>query len=472
MTLIVQPPPLRIRQRKRATDTAVAPSMIGLAGQLHVVERAIGELRLSPHNARKHSQEQIEKIAASIRRFGFIVPMLIDGHGEVIAGDARIAAAGLAGLTSVPTIELSHLSADEARAYRLIDNRLAEMGEWDPDKLKIEIEHLLAIEYNMDLTGFKTPQIDLIVGNGAAPQSKQDAADQVPAVPASAVTRIGDGWILGEHRIFCGDALENTSYEALLGGERAQMMFVDPPYNLAPATIGGKGRIQHRPFPMASGELNETEFADLLVRFFRVMVAHLQDGALAFTCIDSLHLHALLGAGYAVFDELKTVITWAKTNAGMGSLYRSQTELIPLWKKGKAAHINNIELGRHGRYRTTLWTYAGANAFGRNRMADLAAHPTVKPCVMVMDAIKDCSRPKDIILDPFGGSGTTLIAAAKTKRRGYLIELDPLYVDLTISRWQTLFKTEARHAATGLTFAEMAAHRLPENVLAAGGDDA
>lgn len=246
------------------------------------------------------------------------------------------------------------------------------------------------------------------------------------------------------------------------------MTFTDPPYNVRiDGHVGGLGKIKHRPFPMASGEMSKPEFTAFLTGVLSEIAMASQDGALIYTCIDGPHLHEMLNAGYAVFDELKSVITWAKTNGGMGSFYRSPTELIPLWKKGKAAHINNIELGRHGRYRTTLWSYAGANGFGRGRMEYLAAHPTVKPCAMVMDAIKDASRPKGIVLDPFGGSGTTLIAAAKTKRRGYLMELDALYVDVAIGRWEKLSKREARHAGTGLSFAEMAVQR-GHSSLAAG----
>jgi DNA modification methylase len=297
----------------------------------------------------------------------------------------------------------------------------------------------------------------------AKPAIKDDPADAVPDVPGTAVTRKGDLWLMGDHRTMCGDARDPQAYARLLGEEEAQMVFTDPPYNVKiDGHVCGLGSVKHRPFPMASGEMSKGEFTNFLQTVFERLAEVSQDGALIFTCIDGPHLHEMLNAGYAVFDELKTVICWGKTNAGMGSLYRVQTELIPLWKKGRAPHINNIELGRYGRYRTSLWSYAGVNTFKRGRMEELASHPTVKPVAMVMDAIKDCSKPKGIILDAFGGSGTTLIAAAKTKRRGYLLELDPLYVDVIVRRWQTLFKSEARHAETGLTFSEMAEQRARE----------
>ncbi|PTM41707.1 DNA modification methylase [Bosea sp. 124] len=469
MSILPEPPPTpcRIRQRNRrpSQDAAVPTTDVALNSAValfkaELVERPLAALKPSPRNARTHSKKQNHQIAGSIKAYGFLAPILIDGSGEIVAGHGRYEAAKLLGMSKVPTICLDHLDADQIRAFALADNRLAELAGWDNELLKIELSHLIEIDFDVELTGFETAQIDLILSADEAPAPKADPADAVAPVAAQAVTRRGDLWLLGDQRIFCGDARERTDYDRLMGGELAQMTFTDPPYNVRiDGHVGGLGKIKHRPFPMASGEMSKSEFTDFLTSVLSKIAAACRDGALIYTCIDGAHLHEMLTAGYATFDELKAVITWAKSNAGMGSLYRSQTELIPLWKKGKAAHINNIELGRHGRYRTTLWSYAGANGFGRGRMEDLAVHPTVKPCAMVMDAIKDTSKPNGIILDPFGGSGTTLIAAAKTKRRGYLMELDPLYVDVAIARWEKLLKREARHAETGLSFAETAAHR-------------
>jgi DNA modification methylase len=282
----------------------------------------------------------------------------------------------------------------------------------------------------------------------------------VPDVAGGSVSRMGDVWSLGNHRIICGDAREPETYERLLGGEKAQVVFTDPPFNVkVDGHVGGLGKVKHREFAMASGEMNRPEFAGFLKTVFSRMAESVMDGAILFTCIDWAHLGEMLEAGYAVFDELKNIVCWAKTNGGMGSFYRSQHGLISVWKKGKAPHVNNIELGAHGRYRTNVWTYAGANTFRRGRMEDLASHPTVKPCALVMDALKDCSKPGNLVLDPFGGSGTTLIAAEKTRRHARLIELDPAYVDLTIRRWEKLTGRKAVHAETSLTFAETAAER-------------
>lgn len=465
-------PPLAstaVRVRKRGAvqpDGGVSALVLDKALVLKMTERPISELKPSERNARTHSKKQVHKVADSIRVFGFVNPILVDASNEIVAGHGRYAAAKLLGMTVVPVICLDHLTPDEVRGYRIADNRLAELAGWDDDLLKLELGHLVDIAFEVELTGFETPQIEFFLSGEQSNVEKTDPADEVARVAERAVTHLGDLWLLNEHRIFCGDASARTSYAQLMGDALAQMTFTDPPYNVAiDGHVGGLGKIKHRSFPMASGEMSKAEYTAFLKCVFAEIKDVSQDGALIYTCIDGQHLHEMLTAGYDVFDELKTVICWAKTNAGMGSLYRAQTELIPLWKKGKAAHINNIELGRHGRYRTTLWSYAGANTFRRGRMEELASHPTVKPCAMVMDAIKDCSKPKGIILDPFGGSGTTLIAAAKTKRRGFLMELDPLYVDVAVQRWETLFKRQARHAETGLTFAETAALRGCEKAL-------
>lgn len=451
-----------VRVRQRVQDAIEDPELARAAAAFapQVSERMLTEPVPSVRNARTHSQKQIHLIAESIKAFGFVSPIVAAANGEIVAGHGRYEAAKQLGIKSAPVIHVAHLGQQQIRALRIADNRLAELSGWDDEILKLELGELIDLDFEVDLTGFETAQIDVLLDAGPPVAAKADPADALPALQEVAVTQRGDLWLLGEHRILCGDARERADYQKLLGGELAQMVFTDPPYNVKiDGHVGGLGRTKHREFAMASGEMNKLEFTGFLHAVFAEMAEASQDGALIYSCIDGQHLHEMLNAGYGVFDELKSVITWAKPNAGMGSLYRSQTELITLWKKGKAPHINNIELGKHGRYRTTLWSYAGVNGFRKGRMAELASHPTVKPCVMVMDAIKDCSKPKGIILDSFSGSGTTLIAAAKTKRRGYAMEIDPLYVDGAIRRWEGLFQDEARHAKTGLTFAEAAALR-------------
>jgi DNA modification methylase len=457
-----QTPKPQARVRHRAAPVPQDPELAGATACFapQVSERLLSELVPSVRNARTHSQKQVHKIAESINAFGFVSPILVTTAGEIVAGHGRYEAAKLLGLTRVPVICIDHLGPQQIRALRIADNRLAELSGWDDEILKLELGELIELDFEVDVIGFETAHIDVILDGNAPPVAKADPADVLPELQDVAVTRRGDLWLLGEHRILCGDARDRGDYQTLLDGELAQMVFTDPPYNVKiDGHVGGLGRTKHREFAMASGEMSKLEFTGFLHEVFVRMAEASQEGALIYSCIDGPHLHEMLNAGYGVFDELKSVIAWAKANAGMGSLYRVQTELITLWKKGKTPHINNIELGKHGRYRTTLWSYAGVNGFRKGRMAELASHPTVKPCAMVMDAIKDCSKPKGIILDPFSGSGTTLIAAAKTKRRGYAMEFDPLYVDGAIRRWEALFKDEARHAETGLTFAEMAAQR-------------
>jgi DNA modification methylase len=441
-----------------------------------MVYRPVAELRPSRRNARTHSKKQIHKIKASLGQFGFTNPILIQPDGEIVAGHGRFESAMELGYTEVPTICLEHLSESDLRAYRIADNKLAELAGWDEEILKIEFGYLAGIDMDLpEITGFETPEIDLILTSSVAPAPESDPANAVPAVAEISVSRPGDLWLMEEHRTLCGDARDRAAYARLLDGELAQMVFTDPPYNCpVNGHVGGLGQVQHREFVMASGEMSRPEFVAFLTDVLRQLAGASQDGALHYVCMDWHELHSLLQAGHATYDELKNIICWAKTNGGMGSLYRSQHEFITLWKKGRAAHINNVELGRHGRYRTNVWTYAGVNTFKRGRMEELSSHPTVKPVALVMDAIKDCSKPKGIILDAFGGSGTTLIAAAKTKRRGYLLELDPLYVDVIVRRWQTLFKREARHAETGLTFAEMAEQRADEGrgIAVASGEEA
>lgn len=457
-----QTPGPRVRARQRVLPAVKDPELVRAAEAFapQVSECRLSDLKASVRNARTHSQKQIHLIAESIREFQFTTPILVTTDGEIVAGHGRYQAAKLLGMNTVPVICIDHLGPQQIRALRIADNRLAELSGWDAEILKLELGELIELDFEVEITGFETAQIDVILDAGPPVAAKADPADALPALQDVSVTVQGDLWLLGEHRILCGDARERRDYQSLMGGKLAEMVFVDPPYNVKmDGHAVGKGRIKHREFAMASGEMSKLEFTGFLHAVFAEIAEASQDGALVYSCIDGPHLHEMLNAGYGVFDELKSVITWAKANAGMGSLYRSQTELITLWKTGKAPHINNIELGKHGRYRTTLWSYAGVNGFRKGRMAELASHPTVKPCAMVMDAIKDCSKPKGIILDSFSGSGTTLIAAAKTKRRGYVMEFDPHYVDGAIRRWETLFKAEARHAETGLTFAEMAAQR-------------
>jgi DNA modification methylase len=301
----------------------------------------------------------------------------------------------------------------------------------------------------------ETAEIDLLIDPPHAVKA-EDPADRFPDMSTTHVTAPGDLWSLGEHKIMCGDARERATLARLLGDDRARMMFTDPPYNVRiDGHVGGLGSIRHREFAMASGEMTQSQFTAFLNTVFTNASAFSLDGAIHFVCMDWRHIGEVLAAGDDVYSELKNFCVWNKDNAGMGSFYRSKHELIFVFKVGNAAHVNTVELGRCGRYRTNVWDYAGINTLRPGRLDDLAMHPTVKPVALVVDAIKDCSRRGDIVIDLFGGSGTTLVAAEKSGRVARVLEIDPGYVDVSIRRWQRLTGRTAVHAATGKTFAEV-----------------
>lgn len=458
---------VRTRHRPAADGLAPAPApSLGWTNRLSVaVEyRPTGSLRPADRQTRKHSKKQIHQLAASIRAFGFVNPVLLDGDGRIVAGHGRIEAAKLIGMESVPTIRLDHLTEAQLRAYRIADNRLAECAEWDQELLALELGELLELEldFAIEITGFETAEIDLLLSDSAVEEPETE--DPVPEPAAVAVSRVGDLWQLGPHRLLCGDARDPAIYDRLLAGTAAQMVFTDPPYNVPiQGHVSGLGKFQHREFAMAAGEMSRAEFTAFLQDVLGQLARVSADSSIHYVCMDWGHMGELLTAGEATYGELKNLCVWNKTNAGMGSFYRSKHELVFVFKQGSAPHINNFGLGDKGRYRTNVWDYAGANSFGRARDAELAMHPTIKPVALVMDAIKDCSHRNGIVLDPFGGSGTTLIAVERTGRRGYLLELDPLYVDVIVRRWQRLTGGLAGHEASGLSFDAVTAERAPAN---------
>jgi DNA modification methylase len=414
-------------------------------------------------NARTHSKRQIQQIAGSIREFGFTNPILIDRKSTVVAGHGRIEAAKLLGISKVPTIRLEHLSDEQKRAYIIADNRLAEKAGWDREILAIELQHLSALEldFELEITGFETAEIDLLMDG--ATTGKKDPADATPPIESTIVSRTSDIWRLGEHRLLCGDARDYVACEILFEHERACLVFADPPFNVRiQGHAGGLGAIKHREFAMASGEMTPQHFVEFLHAVFANAARLSLDGAIHYICMDWRHIEELLTATKTLYSEFKNLCVWNKDNGGMGSLYRSKHELVFVFKVGTGPHVNNIDLGRTGRYRTNVWDYAGVNTLRTDRLQDLAMHPTVKPVALVVDAIRDCSRRKDIIFDPFAGSGTTIIAAEKSGRRARAIEIDPAYVDVAVRRWQTLTGGTAIHAVSGKTFVDVAEERLNE----------
>ena len=424
----------------------------------------LGAIKPNPRNARTHSKKQIRQIADSIGAFGFLVPVLIDETSMTLGGHGRIEAAKLLGLEKVPVIRVEGLSEAQKRALLLADNKIAANAGWDRERLAIELPELaeLLVEDNLDvtITGFETAEIDQLVIDFE--ETSDDPADGLDSrwLSAEPISQPGDFWQLGPHRLLCGDARQPADLDRLLSDEQAAMAFLDPPYNVKVKSIVGRGRTKHREFAMASGEMTPKEFVQFLGETLGNAAVHSRAGALHYVCMDWRHFQELIQAGEQTYSAQVNLVVWVKTNAGQGSFYRSQHELIGVFRVGDAPHVNNVELGRHGRARSNVWRYAGVNSFRAGRMDELAAHPTAKPVALVADAIKDCTKRRDIVLDSFCGCGTTLMAAERVGRRAHCLEFEPLYVDVAIRRWQGFTGRDAIHMETGSTFDEVEVERL------------
>lgn len=417
--------------------------------KLNIEYAPIGQLRENPDNAKLHPKKQIAKICRSIQQFGFLIPLLVDDTSMVLCGHGRLEAAKELGLDVIPVVRVEHLTEAERRAFVIADNKIAEQGAWDETQLAAEFEALLELDSPIEIvdTAFEIGEVDYILDKG-----RDTVAAKEDLLPAEVEKRCnaGDLWQLGKHRLLCGDALDPASYQILLGSKKAEMVFTDPPYNLKIAgVVSGKGKVRHKDFLQASGEMSRGQFGRFLEAFIRNTKAASKNGSIHFICMDWRQIDLLVSIGREQFDELKSICVWDKGTGAMGSLYRSRHELIAVFKSGSAPHINNVELGRHGRNRSNVWAYPGLSTFGRGRDKALGLHPTVKNLEMVADAILDCSRPGDLILDPFGGSGTTALAAHRTKRRAALIELDPHYCDIILQRFQEATGIEPERVSKG-----------------------
>jgi ParB-like chromosome segregation protein Spo0J len=421
---------------------------------------SVRELRPHPNNARTHSKKQIRQIANSIQQFGFCNPVLVDDARQIIAGHGRVEAAKLLGIDAVPTVRLAHLSEADKRAYVLADNKLAEKAGWDRELLAIELQGLIELDVEIELTGFEMAEIDLLFEEAREANGASGPEDTVPEPSPAPVSQTGDLWLLGSHRLLCGDARDQGAYDQLLAGAKAEFVFTDPPYNVAiDGHVCGLGRVHHREFAMGCGEMSDAEFTAFLKAVFALLAENSVDGSIHQICMDWRHIWEMLEAGRTVYGELKNLCVWNKTNAGMGSFYRSKHELVFVWKCGTAAHLNNFELGQHGRHRSNVWDYPGVNTMRAGRLEELAMHPTVKPVALVADALKDCSRRSGLVLDPFCGSGTILIAAERVGRKARALEIDPTYVDVAVRRWQAYTGKSAILAGSGETFETTAERR-------------
>jgi hypothetical protein len=412
--------------------------------RLDVVYRPVGGLRLSSSNPRTHSKAQIEQIAKSIASFGFVNPALIDAEGEVIAGHGRVLAAKKLRLTEIPTITLPHLSETEKRALRLADNRIAQNSAWDAEVLKLELEALSLpeLEFDFDVLGFSSSEIDLAL------TPKLDAEEETAHAGATETdVRPGDIWQLGPHRIGCGDARDPAFLARVMDGARADVAFLDPPYNLGIRALAAP-RSGHREFLMGSGEMTPAEFEAFIREGIETAVGFSRSGAVHFLCCDWRHLATLLSVTGHAYGALLNLCVWTKSNAGLGSLYRSQHEFVLVCRVGAQSHFNAIQLGRNGRHRSNVWAYPSVTSPRGSRRADLELHPTTKPTSLVMDAITDVSRRGDVVLDTFVGSGSTLVACERAGRFFRGVELDPLYVQTALDRWSAITGAEARRVQT------------------------
>ena len=424
----------------------------------------MGEIKPNPRNARTHSKKQIRQIADSIGVFGFLVPVLVDETSTTLGGHGRIEAAKLLGFQKVPVIRVEGLSETQKRALLLADNKIAGNAGWDRERLAIELPELaeLLVEENLDIsiTGFEAAEIDQLVIDFE--ENSEDPADEIQSdwLSDEPVSQPGDLWQLGPHRLLCGDARRAADLDQLLDDDQAAMAFLDVPYNVRIGSVVGRGRTKHPEFAMASGEMSRQEYVAFLIETLGNAATHSRAGALHYVCMDWKHLSELIEAGDQTYGAQVNLVVWVKSNAGQGSFYRSQHELIGVFQVGEGPYLNNIELGRHGRSRSNVWRYAGVNSFRAGRMDELRAHPTAKPVALVADAIKDCTRRRDIVLDTFCGSGTTLMAAERVGRRAYCLELEPQYIDVTIRRWQSFTGRDAIRTKTGSTFDELAVELL------------
>jgi DNA modification methylase len=415
---------------------------------------SLSDLIPNPDNPRIHSKRQLKNLHNNIEYYGFIVPVLADGQNRIIAGHGRYQVAHQLGMDRIPVIYIDHLSAEQAQAFMIADNKLASMSKWNERMLTVHLKELSTIiDFDVELTGFTMGEVDLLIESSDG--SLGSLHDEIPNIPPGpAVSSIGVLWKLGDHRIYCGNALELKVFDSLMGGKKASMIFTDPPYNVhIDGHVSGNGKIHHREFGMASGEMSPAQFTQFLKSVFDASVLYSIPGSIHMCCMDWRHLPEILEAGLSSYSSFLNLCVWAKNSGGMGSLYRSAHELVLIFKNGTATHINNVQLGAFGRYRTNVWRYGGIASMRYGEEGDLLElHPTVKPIQMVADAILDCSKRATIVLDPFLGSGTTLLAAQQVGRICYAIELDPYYVDIAIRRWQRMTGQDAINALTGETF--------------------
>ncbi len=439
-----------------------------LVPDLETVRVPIEQLQPAKRRARKPGKDHLANVMKCLRELGQVSPILIDRDHRIVDGHIVVEALRQLAATHVVAVPLDHLNEEQVRLVRIALNKLAEGSTWELEELRAELGELQLAGYDLTNAGFTLPELDIILqppteGGGIA---VNDAVEEPPAEP---VSRPGDLWLLGPHRLLCGDALVAQSYASILGEEKAAACFTDCPWNIPiEGFVSGLGVKKHKNFKMAAGEMSAEAFQEFVDTFSRLIAEHLEDGGVVYSCIDwRSHDRIVLGGERAGLKHINTIV-WNKGSGGMGGLYRSAHELIPLLCKGKTSKTNNVELGRHGRDRTNVWNYPGANRPGSSAAQALKHHPTPKPVEMVEDALFDVTRRGELVLDPFMGSGTTLLAAEQSGRIAVGIELDPAYVDVCGRRWQEMTGEDAVNVHTRRTFNETAAQAIAKDNLEGG----
>lgn len=439
------------RQMKAAAFTAAAIEYLPVAS-----------LKPYPGNARTHDEEQIIVMVASFGEFGFLNPVLSDANNVIIAGHGRVEAAKRLGMKTVPVIRIGNLTPDQVRAYRIADNRIAELAGWDMKILAIEFQHLtdVTVNFPVEATGWTFPQIDMMIDAlDGCDDTAADEAEQIPPLEEKAIARPGDLFRCGVHLLLCGSALDGGNYDRLLGGQKADLVCQDPPWNQKMSSIGGKGKVTRREFVMASGEMSDAEFRAFLQTDLANNAGHVRPGAVFQVFIDWRGVEKVITAGAAVDLRLINVCVWNKGHGSFGSPWRSAHEFIVAFAMPGAPIKDRVKLGRDGRVRSNVWSVPGMNSFGKGRAEALDMHPTSKPVQLLTEAIRDVTDRGDIVLDTFMGSGSALIASARTGRIARGMELDPLYVDTILRRWERWSGEPAILDGDGRSFTEVEAER-------------
>jgi DNA modification methylase len=455
------------------TGCAPCPELTGV--NLRVQELPISQIKLNLRNCKTHPNRQIRQIANSMVAFGFTNPLLVTEDGELIAGEGRYKAAQFLGMAKVPVIVLAGLSPARRRALAIADNKIADNAGWDRERLAIEIPELAGLleteGLDVSILGFEAVEIDQLATDFEAPVADPEDSIASNWLRDFAVSKPGDLWVLGPHKLLCGDARSAADVAYLMAHCRADMAFLDPPYNMRIGDVVGRGRTKHSEFAVASGEMSSADYVRFLGITLSAAASVSRDGALHYVCTDWRHIAELMAAAKPVYKDTINIAVWVKSKAGQGSFYRSQHEFVGVFRIGQVPHLNNVELERHGRSRSNVWHYAGVNSFRAGRMEELRSHPSAKPVALVADAIKDCTRRGDVVLDTFAGSCTTIIAAERAGRHARALEIEPRFVDVAIRRWQAFTRRDARHAESGLSFDEIAADGSDSGRLASRNDE-